>query len=202
MIAYNLTFRRNNLKTIEEKIYECLGIKKFKKVVISLGRYVRKNQKISKGDNYFLYKLNTDSIKDYKENGIKVNSFIHGGAVLFCLFNLVTAHSTVSITINVLGGVVNLYCVMLQRYNNIRLNRIYEKMKEREEQRNTKNIELDKKNNELSLKKEPTLLSNNLEIEYLKETKNYLLNQQVLDQNNNSSFNQLQDDNYKIKIKK
>ncbi|MDD2377711.1 MAG: hypothetical protein PHD10_02740 [Bacilli bacterium] len=182
------------MKTIEEKIYECLGIKHFKRMVVLLGKRVRRNQKISKGDNYFLYALTTDGIKNFKENGIKVNTIVHLGALPFCVLNIITASSTTGVILFSLGGLINLYCAMLQRYNNIRLNRIYKQMEKRETRKDEKNSETKKKPSQ-TIELKPSI-NNNAEIEYLKDLKTNLLDHQPL----NSTLNEEKAD-YKVKIK-
>lgn len=171
------------MKTVEEKIYEFIGIKQFKKLVVWIGKKVRGNQKISKEDNYFLHKLTTDGVKDFKKYGIKVNTLIHLGVLPFFISRIFTTSSKIFIPLYILGGVTNLYCVILQRYNTIRLNRIYKKMQEREERKSNQKTE--------ALKEQKSKLKQNElnhKIKHLKALKNELINQQNIEQ-----------DNYKIK---
>ncbi len=166
--------------TLEEKIYEFLGVKYFKKFVLSMGKSNRKNSNIPKKNNYFLHELSIDGINDFKKSGIKYNSIIHIVGLTFCLLSLTTATSTFSIIWRSILTAVNAYCVMLQRYNNIRLNRIKEKLKEREER-----IEkIDKGTFENNLKSTNKLdykmtldknISSNSQIENLKNMREELL---------------------------
>ena len=174
------------MKTIEERIYEFIGIKHFKKIAVSFGKKVRGNQKTFKGDNYFLHRLTPEGIKDFKKDGIKTNTIIHLGVLPFCVFHLLTTSSNFFIPIYILGGTINLYCVILQRYNTIRLNRVYEKMKEREERKNQKSAL------KQELKKDLNINKCNSEIECLEIIKNNLLEQYSLIENK-------EEDNYKLK---
>ncbi|MDD2180993.1 MAG: hypothetical protein PHW32_01350 [Bacilli bacterium] len=155
-------------------------------MVVTFGKRIRSDKPIYKGDNYFLYKLTEEGIENFKKDGIKTNTIIHFGVLPFCIFHLLTTSSKFFIPIYILGGTINLYCVILQRYNTIRLNRVYEKIKAREKRKN-KNSELKQElGNDLNIKK------CNSEIESLKTIKSKLVEQHSL-------IEEKEEENYKIK---
>jgi hypothetical protein len=173
------------VKTVEEKIYECLGVKYFKKFVVSIGKVKGHGKsKISKGYNYFLYELSTDGIKDFKKSGIRFNSIVHITGLSVCILFIITSTETFPILCSVLFALLNSYCIMLQRYNNIRLNRIYGKMKEREERKGKLEIEKSKNSSEPTYELVYTrslnkINSSNLNVEDLKNIRDNLLEQQI-----------------------
>lgn len=141
-------------KNIEQKIYEHLGIKAFRKMVIYFlyltlipftirkTKEERRDEIYSIGGNYFIGKVkNIETIKAFKKQ-LLINALIHLSALLFtcvpnyiCIFNG-TASPSLSI-ITILCTVLNIYCIMLQRYNDIRINEFikrktpfYEKQKD------------------------------------------------------------------------
>lgn len=108
---------------IEMKIYELLGVKLFRKAAFKLEKIVHRKDK-GKNTNYHIQKNQLNSLEDFKKylfyNGaIHTNNLIRGIPllVLMYLLNLKTL-SLIGLSAWLLKDA---YCVMLQRYNWIRL---------------------------------------------------------------------------------
>lgn len=138
----------NNYKTFEERLYETLGIKKFKKIVIKLQLILRKflfwrEDFKSNYDNYFIKNQTIESYKNFKIFGLLINSGIHFPALIRNVDDLVTKLSMPNIDVSsiistsILMG-INTYCCMLQRYNHIRINKVIKKLEERDKKREEK----------------------------------------------------------------
>lgn len=126
-------------KTIELKIYEFLGIKKFRKIALEacyllnfpLFRLSKKewNDFIHRfPSNYFLGK--SKGLKDFKK--MKKKLIGNGSFHMCCLFcnlsSLIRGTTSLPIPISVLIAFLNGYCIMLQRYNCIRISNLIERM--------------------------------------------------------------------------
>ncbi|MBQ9658829.1 MAG: hypothetical protein IJV31_08710 [Clostridia bacterium] len=106
---------------MEKKAYEILGIKQYKKFVI----FCKKNlNKITKNkdnnDNYFLKGYKKEDIKFLKEN-LNKNLKIHLFGVLIGLIVIIIGEKIEYKIIGIILLIWNLYSVMLQRYNIIRI---------------------------------------------------------------------------------
>jgi hypothetical protein len=139
---------KNKKMDIEKKIYELLGVKYFKKLVMlipySLTRLQNKNedksiiyQKVMKrSDNYNIGSVtDIEKIIGFKKY-LKSNSYIHVIAEIMLIINLIGNYLTktnVSIPNFVFLTILNSYCIMLQRYNYLRLKPIIEIYKEKKE---------------------------------------------------------------------
>ncbi len=147
------------MKTKEEKIYEALGVKYFKKFVLLIGYFITRRKKVldGNGSNYFLEDGTVDGMKEYIGD---LMSNARGHAIAF-LVNIVAASigtiSTTSIIIISVANIINLYCVMLQRYNYIRVSRAI-KRKELIESKRNNNI--------------PTVNEDNYRLKLLEELRN------------------------------
>lgn len=143
-------------KEFEMEIYELLGVKTFRKMVfmlrdafivlspfnilnkLSIEDIKEKREKAYHiASNYNLGKVR--SVKDVEKykNKIYLNSAIHISGLLVCLpgfFRTINGISSMSFSIiNLICILINSYCIMLQRYNCIRINQLIERMKVREE---------------------------------------------------------------------
>lgn len=125
--------KNNNL---ELKIYEKLGVKKFKELLIKLIYFLaypifilskipkeqRKKIFYNSPSNYFMKKGNgLQDLKDFKKM-LYLNSSIHVIALIFPIINFNGLFELFFI-------LLNLYCIMLQRYNYIRINQTINKHK-------------------------------------------------------------------------
>ena len=160
-------------KNFEMKTYELLGIKYFKKIVlgivyisiIPITRNLTKEERIkfmqnnktnySLGKGYDLQKLRT-----FKKS-LLFNASIHIYSLISCIKFLSNTFSIFAFIILIL----NIYCIMLQRYNHIRINNVLKKYEpiEHKKKKDLKQ-ELTKKD---SLLKEHTykIIKNNIEKE-------------------------------------
>ena len=155
------------------KIYEALGVKKFKKLIL-LNMYIIlapcvlsskpglsfkeiKKEISSVGTNYFLGSDKSyEHVKEFKL-ALIINSLIHMYNLILLFKDLFTIGASISIThisFIVFFGVLNLYCIMLQRYNYIRINNFLTRMKPAYEKKRQKEITMLKE--EDSLLKEHT----------------------------------------------
>ena len=120
--------KKNN--NIEMKIYEILGVKIFKKIVLKIGNlclklFLTKDERddFSKTTNYKMGKVSDlDDIKNYKKQ-IYFNAIVH---IIGVCLGLTTFSYKIGF-INTILVVLNAYCVMLQRYNIIRINKVVNK---------------------------------------------------------------------------
>lgn len=117
----------------EERVYEYLGIKKFRQFVLLIEKVVQKRRGRS-NRNYHLGCHASDGLETYQMY-INLNSFIHGSAQLILLFSLLLCglflefRCKYTIALLILF-VANGYCLMLQRYNTLRLRRIKARAKQ------------------------------------------------------------------------
>lgn len=143
-------------KNLEMKIYELLGIKIFRKMVFSLAYIINlpKKRKMTKEEwenynnktsNYNIGKVkDLDDVKKYKKQ-MYLNASIHALGLFLCIVDLLLGGFDVFFIIMTL---INAYCVMLQRYNIIRLNKVikkfYPKYEHKKEEIKKELIESDK----------------------------------------------------------
>ncbi len=142
-------------KSLEQKIYEKLGVRSFKKLVIGaislpikiFCKILRRDyNEIDKtdGSNYF---LNTRKYgKDAPEKFMKMlwfNGIIHTLGLLFNIYYLIKSPDLVYKIFYSILILLNSYCVMLQRYNGIRISNYNKRRKEldkRQEEQENNNI--------------------------------------------------------------
>lgn len=145
-------------KTTEMHIYELLGIKKFKKMVFLFRdalvkillfplMFIMSKEEINKmiystPSNYnFGVIKDLEDVKKFKKQ-LYLNAGIHIYALLICIPNfLKIIAGTMALApaiINIMCIFINLYCIMLQRYNCIRINKFVEKMAPRYEKQKEK----------------------------------------------------------------
>ena len=142
-------------KNIEMRIYEMLGVKTFRKLayklvylisfifIFSKSKEERINLVYRSPSNYNMRKGNgLQDLKDFKKM-LFLNAAIHTFALFRRLsefFDVINGVSDFSL-ISLLAVFINLYCIMLQRYNHIRINQILKKGKGREERQKVKLLE-------------------------------------------------------------
>lgn len=121
--------KKNN--NIEMKIYEILGVKIFRKIVFKISDFCLKKlltkeeqEDFSKNTtNYKMGKVSDlDDIKNYKKQ-MYFNAIVH----IIGTFLGLTTFSYKTGFFNTLFTILNAYCVMLQRYNIIRINKVINK---------------------------------------------------------------------------
>lgn len=152
---------------LEMKIYEKIGVKQFRKFVfftvnnaclIFMGKFFKSKeekqeiiQELNKQpSNYNIgSKINKKTINNFKKQ-IYLNSAIHISAFLLLLpsyFLILVGNLPLDLVI--LTGiftVINTYCLILQRYNSIRIDKTLEKLKQHEERKQEKLKEKQKEN--------------------------------------------------------
>ena len=137
---------------LELKIYEMFGVKLFRKFVFSiynaldflrfrgLDEDTKKMIKHYTSNNYVMGKSDNvlADLKKYKKH-IKNNATIHIFGLMACLPLILKAifigTTLSSLIITVIIALINAYCIMLQRYNDIKLNRTIKKYELREMKR-------------------------------------------------------------------
>ena len=139
---------------IELKIYEALGIRTFRKIAFGFRSlmFLPVTHKMTKEEKYdYFYKYasnynlgstpNYDSIKEHKKE-LYYNSLIHIVPLILSIplfLKIVTGSSSLASIIILTGAVLlNGYCIMLQRYNCIRLNDLIRRMAPRYEKQKNK----------------------------------------------------------------
>lgn len=179
-------------KNLEMKIYELLGVKIFRKIVFSLASIISlpKKRKMTKEEwenynnktsNYNIGKVkDLEDVKKYKKQTY-LNTSIHTFGLFLCMVDLLLGGADAFFIIMTL---INIYCIMLQRYNIIRLNKVikkfYPKYEHQKEELKKELIESDK------LLKEHTY-------KIVKETKKEVKEREVTFEEllNNSSLSEL-----------
>lgn len=117
---------------MEMKIYEKLGVRQWKKIVLWLMSKIIRNPKDRHGSNYYLAGTNVKAVKKFKK-WLWCNGIIHAIGIIQCICkiicyalksNLISSFTFVAIVFLFL----NLYCVMLQRYNWLRIKKVLSKV--------------------------------------------------------------------------
>lgn len=141
-------------KNMELQIYELLGVKKFKKMAFALRDFLmlpltfgmNKNKRrdflYHTSSNYNIGNIRSfENIRKFKV-ALYVNSSIHLTLLLinFPIFvELFNGNLSLLISIlSIASAGINLYCLMLQRYNCIRINQVIHKMSSKYEKKKEK----------------------------------------------------------------
>lgn len=141
-----------NREDFELHLYEKIGIKHFKTFVLKLRDFLlsrsaskmtdeERHDFLNSQSNYNIGKINSmEDVVKFKKM-LYLNASIHSLAMIPCLFSLINGINLFFI----LCTIINLYCIILQRYNCIRVNKIIKKMTPHyERQRNEVKEELEK----------------------------------------------------------
>ena len=126
------------MKNLEMKIYEKLGIKKFKNLVLNLEKKVIGN-KTPKGTNYHLDQGH--GLKDLKNFKLALlfNGGFHTYSFIMCIVTILDSMMPILLYPPLIAAMtINTYCVMLQRYNWIRINKTIKKNEPLEERKKEK----------------------------------------------------------------
>lgn len=117
---------------MEMKFYEMIGVRQWKKFVLWLMAQFIRNPKYRKGANYYLAGIDLKSVIKFKKMLI-FNGMIHLCGVLCCIFFIIiniTENKFISFA-TLWEGIwffENLYCIMLQRYNWLRIKKVLKKV--------------------------------------------------------------------------
>lgn len=147
---------KNTNNNLELKIYEKLGVKKFRNIIVKILYYIailpsiftkKSKEELEKNfyntpSNYFMKKGNGISdLKDFKKF-LYINSAIHILALIPCITGLLAGGFIIDIPLIIF----NLYCIMLQRYNYIRIDSVIKKHENEENKQKEKLKEIIKEN--------------------------------------------------------
>ena len=124
--------KTNAGKTAEMRLYEALGIRLFRKALF-LGERLRHLRDGDKNRNYHLESLSPGAAAAF-EGYLLWHTLLHAFAILllilpFCLLRCINPGLFWPDLILLLLLIVNLYCIMLQRYTYIRLKQVCERQK-------------------------------------------------------------------------
>lgn len=157
-------------KTMEMKIYEKLGIKNFKNIICNLGylgfsslpdlvfkknrqnfiNQVKSTCEMGRTNYTIGTTNNLEDIKSFKKMTL-LNGGIHLFNLIACIAVLIAIGNTVYMIIPILLSILDIYCIMLQRYNTIRINQTMKKFKPHyERKKNQMKEELIKKDSLLA----------------------------------------------------
>lgn len=140
-------------KTFELTLYEFLGVTYFKKKLLefielffklfSRLSHIPFNKSMLSGSNYYLNKdKGKNAPKEFKKM-IWFNACIHIISFTAYVGKIISSASIQGIIMGTIWLVLNVYCLMLQRYNYIRINQLIKKQKlleqKREERRHLEN---------------------------------------------------------------
>ena len=184
----------------ELKIYEALGIKQFRKIGFIRRNFItcalvypftlpmKRKERYKCVDklyyeqksNFNLGKItNLDDIKKYKRYPV-ANAIRYTIDLLTCvpiIIKIIDGRSPLLSTISTTSAIIiNLYCIMLQRYNALRLNRVVEKVELHKE-----TFKAEEKKEEVPKEEKKTTFKEviaNSTIEQLKRYRNYLIEYQ------------------------
>lgn len=205
---------KDKLYKFEKKTYELLGVKKFRKLAFKtreifyypftfrMKKEDRKKMCYNTPDNYVMKKGNgMQDLKDFKKY-LYTNAIIHLIALLVLSDNIIKVFNGQMpfgyklATISLVG--INSYCIMLQRYNYIRINHVLEKAKSKENKENKTSTKNYKNDQEMVLSKEEKTEEIIKELKNLKNELEILKN--AMNNNENIEFINTSNDKAKIKV--
>lgn len=143
-------------KKTEIKIYECLGVNIFRKYILFTWEKVAKFLHIKVG--YRIKDMSIEGLKDYKIQS-KLFALTH-----FCLLIYIIILAIIKdapVVTWVVNIIINSYCIMVQRYNHIRINRLID-IKQRREKKKQELGEYVSEQNENSKTIEQRIVKNDL----------------------------------------
>ena len=109
--------------TWEETLYQLLGVKQYCKFLIWVKLHYDRLRGKPDTDNYFLRGGSLEDLQFLRGQLIK-NAKIYGFGTAICLFCALIAGRFWVILLALLVGMHNLYCVLVQRMNLLRLDRL------------------------------------------------------------------------------
>jgi hypothetical protein len=167
----------SNKKKLELKIYEFLGVKQFKKAVFMLEKIIHKRDK-GKNINYHIKNSNDRESVDSFKKYLYYNGFIHTKNLItgipIIVFAILCGQNLLFLIPLILFLIKDVYCVMLQRYNWLKISEFEKKLEIRDE----KKIDLSQKNfakKEIKIKMIEKDVSSDIMIEKLQLLRSYLL---------------------------
>lgn len=161
----------------EVKIYELLGIKLFKKAVFKLEKIIhRKDGK--KNINYHIKNSNDMESVDNFKKFLYYNRAIHTKNLIFdipvIILMIVFRYNLILIVPIMLWLIKDIYCIMLQRYNWLKINGFEEKLQVRKNKRIERRVEeIDKEKIKVNLEQKE--IDKNELVAELEKMRNYLM---------------------------
>ncbi len=161
----------------EVKIYELLGIKLFKKAVFKLEKIIhRKDGK--KNINYHIKNSNDMESVDNFKKFLYYNGAIHTKNLIFdipvIILMIVFRYNLILIVPIMLWLIKDIYCIMLQRYNWLKINCFEEKLQVRKNKRIERRVEeIDKEKIKVNLEQKE--IDKNELVAELEKMRNYLM---------------------------
>lgn len=161
----------------EAKIYELLGIKLFKKAVFKLEKIIhRKDGK--KNINYHIKNSNDMESVDNFKKFLYYNGAIHTKNLIFdipvIILMIVFRYNLILIVPIMLWLIKDIYCIMLQRYNWLKINGFEEKLQVRKNKRIERRVEeIDKEKIKVNLEQKE--IDKNELVAELEKMRNYLM---------------------------
>ena len=175
----------------EMRLYEHLGVLGFQKMVFKLEKVIHFKDK-GKNINYHFKNRNIDELKEFRKF-LYFNGFIHvrNTAIVASVIALQAVFLSPWLYLYTIPSLVkNLYCVMLQRYNYIRINKVIEA----KEQKIARKMEMQKAKFEEAQKEHPLNIKNKeVCLAQIKALRNFLQGQDdaFLDQSSTEMLNLL-----------
>ena len=120
---------------MEIKFYEIIGVKHWKRFLMRLEAMLLPNPEARRVGNYNLKSTSLKSVKNFKKMLI-LNGFIHFIPGTICIYWIIknilgSKFFSFSTPIFIVLFLVNLYCVLLQRYNWLRINKVLKKARKK-----------------------------------------------------------------------
>lgn len=173
---------------VETKIYELLGIKKFKKAVFKLEKIIHRKDK-EKNINYHVKDSRSKKSVNSFKKFLYYNGIIHIKNLLIGIPSItIMALLNVKLIFLIPYAIFllkDVYCVMLQRYNWIKINEFEEKLNSRQQKmikKETEQLKIEKLNTKLDNVK----IDKQQMIDNLIAIRSYIIN-------NNNTNNQIND---------
>ena len=118
--------------TVEEKIYRALGVKQYCRFLVWIKLHYDQWRGKTDTDNYFLKSGKLEDLHFLQQQLIK-NAKIHGFGAVLCFACALAAGRFWIVLLAALVRLHNLYCVLVQRMNLIRLSRLLGRMEKKRE---------------------------------------------------------------------
>lgn len=116
--------------TMEEKLYRALGVKQYCRFLVWVKLHYDRWRGRSDTDNYFLRSAKGEDLRFLQQQLLK-NARIHGFGAALCFACALAAGRFWIALLAALVGLHNLYCVLVQRMNLIRLARLLRRAESR-----------------------------------------------------------------------
>lgn len=115
------------------KVYELLGVKPYKRVLTDLMIKINGGKKPHRVSNYFIWDTSKKGLKEFEERtrfneGIHISGGLLTGAFAALTFTILDY--PILGTIPALLTVTQAYCIMIQRYNRVRIYNILERIEQ------------------------------------------------------------------------